>query len=382
MANTFPTELIPTLHQAIDIVSRERVGFIGAVAKNSAAERAALNEPILIPITPPATAADNTPAMTPPDTGDQTIGSTTMLITNSKHVPVRWTGEETKGLKNSASYEALKRQRFAQGFRTLCNMIESDLAALYPFASRAYGTAGQTPFGTKDDLTDVAGMWQVLADNGAPESDLQLVLSTAAAANIMGKQASLFKVNEAGTADLLRRGSIGELEGFGVHKSAQVKAVTKGTGTGYLVNNVSNYAIGDTAITTDTGTGTILAGDVVTAAGDASKYVVGTALTSNVVTLNKPGLRAALLNDVALTVGGSYRANMAFHRDAIQLITRLPAQPEEGDLATGSTLVEDPISGLVFEVALYKGFGQNVFHVRIAWGVKAIKPEHIALLLG
>jgi hypothetical protein len=58
-ANTL-TSLIPTIYEALDVVSREMVGFIPAVTRNSSAERAALNQSILVPITPASTAADNT----------------------------------------------------------------------------------------------------------------------------------------------------------------------------------------------------------------------------------------------------------------------------------------------------------------------------------
>ena len=74
MANTL-TSLIPTLYESLDIVSREMVGFVPAVTRNTSAERAALNQTILVPITQAQTAADNTPAVTPPNTGDQTVGN-------------------------------------------------------------------------------------------------------------------------------------------------------------------------------------------------------------------------------------------------------------------------------------------------------------------
>ena len=381
MANTL-TGLIPTIYQGLNVVSRELVGMIMAVSRNAAATRAAIDQTIRVPIVPAGTLADNTPGVNAPDSGDVTVDYVDMTISKSKHHAVRITGEETTGLETAGTYETIMRDRFAEGFRALTNAIELDLATIYTSASRAHGTAGTTPFGTANDLSDVAGVWQILADNGCPQSDLQLVLSTAAAANIMGKQSQLFKVNEAGTADLLRRGSIGELEGFMVHKSGQIRSHTKGTGTGYLVNDATPPGVGDTAITVDTGSGTIVAGDVITLAGDSNKYVVGSALASNVVTVNKPGLMAAADDDDAITVGNNYRANLAFHRSAVQLITRLPASPRGGDNASDRTTVQDPVSGLVFEIAEYKQHLQTVFHIRIAWGWKAIKPAHIAALLG
>lgn len=381
MANTL-TNLIPTMYAALDVVSRELVGLIPAVTRNSSLERAALNQSILVPVTTPGTAADNTPGVTAPDTGDQTIDNVEITISKSKHIPIRWNGEQTRGMQNAGTYDTSLQAQFEQAFRSLANLIEADLASTYKNASRAYGTAGTTPFGTAGDLSDVAGVRQILDDNGSPQSGLRLVVGSAAMANIRGKQSTLFKVNESGTNELLRRGTIGELEGFDMGNSGQVASVTKGTGSGYLVNNGAGYAVGDTAITVDTGTGTILAGDVITFAGDANKYVVASALSGGVVTLAKPGLRAAVADNVAITVGNSFRGNLAFAKSAIQLVTRTPALPTGGDTADDAMMITDPVSGLTFEVAVYRQFLQVVYHVRIAWGWKAIKPEHISLLLG
>lgn len=381
MSNTL-TSLIVTIYQALDVVSRELVGFIPAVSRNSSGERAALNQSILIPIAPATALADNTPGVTAPDTGDQTIGNVDMTISKSKHAPIRWNGEQTRAMSNSGTYTTVLQQQFEQAFRAICNDVESDLASTYNRASRAHGTAGTAPFGTAADLSDAAGVLQILDDNGAPKGDRQIVLGTAAMANIRGKQSVLFKMNEAGTDELLRRGTIGILEGMAVHNSGGNKAVTKGTGASYLVNNSGGYAVGATAITVDTGTGTILAGDVITFAGDTNKYVVASALASNVVTLAEPGLRIAVADDAAITVGNSYRANMAFHRSALQLITRAPALPEGGDAADDRIMVTDPVSGLTFEVAIYRQYRQIHIEVALAWGWRLIKPQHATILLG
>ena len=83
-----------------------------------------------------------------------------------------------------------------------------------------------------------------------------------------------------------------------------------------------------------------------------------------------------------MTVGASYTANMAFHRRALELAVRAPAVPTGGDQADDAMTVQDPISGMVFEVRVYKGYRKSMIEVAAAWGVKAWKPDFIATLLG
>jgi hypothetical protein len=135
------------------------------------------------------------------------------------------------------------------------------------------------------------------------------------------------------------------------------------------------------------GTGTILAGDVVTFAGDSNKYVVtsGDADVSGggTITLAAPGLRVAMSTATkAITVVASAARNMAFNRSALVLAARAPARPEEGDMAEDVIVITDPRSGLSMEFAMYKGYRKVRYEVGLAWGVKNIKPEHTALLLG
>jgi hypothetical protein len=383
MANTL-TSLIPTIYEAIDVVSREMVGYTAAATRNMSAERAALNQSILVPLTPAGTAADNTAAVTPPNTGDNTIANVEMAISKSRHVPIRWNGEEVRGGVNAGWFATVLRQQFAQAMRTLVNEMEADgHAAAYKAASRAYGTAGTAPFGTAADLTDLSNTARVLDDNGAPAGDRRLVLGSAAVANLRGKQSILLKQNEAGTDRLLRTGMISTdpLMGFGLHYSGAVGVHTKGTGASYLANGA--VSVGGTAITVDTGSGTILAGDIVTYAADsANKYVVGTALASTIFSVNAPGVLVAVPDNNAITVGNNYTPNVAFSQSALQFIARLPALPPGGDAATDVTTVVDPVSGMAFEVAEYKQFMQTSYHVRAAWGWKCVKPNHVAILIG
>lgn len=382
MANTL-TNLIPDLYEALDVVSRELTGFIPAVSRSSKVERAALNEQVLVPVTGAAASANNVPGVTAPDTGDTSVDNVAVSITKSKHVPVRWNGEETKGLDNAGTFSTIQADRFYQAMRTLVNEIEQDLwLEAYKNASRAYGTAGTTPFGTAADMTDFAGALRILEENGAPTNDLQMVLGHAAVGNLRGKQSGLFKVNEAGSADMLRNGMTDRLMGMAIRHSHAISVHTKGTGASYVTSGSTAIGVSDIALVT--GTGTVLAGDVATFAADsANKYIVNTGVAApGTISLGKPGARIVIPTANALTVGNSYTPNVAFARSAIVLATRAPAMPKGGDSADDMMTITDPRTGLSFEIAVYRQFLQTVYHVRLAWGFRAIKPEHIGVLIG
>lgn len=376
MANTL-NNLTPDIYEALDTVSRELVGFIPSVTLDSGVERAAVGQIVRSPVTPAAVASDIAPAVTPPDDGDQTIGNESMTITKSRRVPIRYNGEEQRGLNSGAGYRNILQDQFAQAMRTLVNEMELDLGLLHTTTSRAYGSAGTTPFAS--DLSDTAQVRKILSDNGAPLSDLQLVIDSSAGAR-MRTLTQLSKANEAGDASLLRQGVLLDVHDFSIRESAQVVTSAAGAGTGYLIDGTPS--VGDTVIPVDTGSGGIAAGDIITIAGDTNKYVVTSALNSGNITIGGEGLLVAPSNNAAITVLGASARNMAFSRSAIVLATRAPVRPEEGDQAEDVTIVTDPRSGISFEVALYKQYRQVQYEVSAAWGVKNFKSAHTALLLG
>jgi len=382
MANVL-TDLAADIYKAADTVGRELVGFIPASTINAdSSERVAKNGVIRAAYTRSATAADISESMTIPEGSDQTIDNKTMTISKARSVQIPWTGEDMRHVNNGAGYETIYGDQLSQAMRTLTNEVESDLStAAYQGASRAIGTAGTTPFASNFDT--VATARQIIVDNGGVTNDgrLALVMNSSAGTK-MRNLASLNQVNTSGGSDLLRQGVLLDLQGVSMRESAQVKAHTKGTGTSYVVNNAATEIVGQTVITLDGGSGTIIAGDCVTFNGDANIYVVQTALAGGDIVLNAPGLIAAAANDAALTVGNDFTANVMFHQSALELAMRAPAIPGGEDAAVDAMLVQDPHSGLVFEIRVYKGYRKQMIEVAATWGVKAWKSENIAVLLG
>ena len=381
MANTL-TNLIPTAFASLDVVSRELVGFIPSVTRDARTDRVAKNQTLYSPVAPANTLSDITAAMSIPAASDQTIGTKSLTISNYKVTGFSWTGEEQYSLnaQGGPGYNQIMADQVEQCFRAITNQIESDIwTAANAGASRAFGTAGTTPFAS--DVGASAQMKKILDDNGAPSDTRSLIIDTTAGAALR-TLAQLTKANEAGTTMTLRDGELLNLNKFMIKESNAVSTFTIGTGASYLVNNVSGYAIGSTTIAVDTGSGTVLAGDIVTFAGDTNKYVVATALSGGSLVLAAPGLRKTLADNVAMTVTAIATRNIGFSRNALVLASRLPAVPQGGDLAIDRQVVTDARSGISFEMALYPGYRMNKVEISAAWGVSVFKPEHLAILLG
>lgn len=382
MANTL-TDLIPDAYRALEVVSRELVGFIPSVQLDPTADLIALNQTIRIPQAPANTAGkDITPAMAFPDAANQTIANKSHTLTKSRAFSFSWSQEEQKSVsvQSGPGFLTIQQQQIAQAIRAAVNEMETDcFAAARLGGSRAYGTAGTTPFAS--NLADPAQIKKILDDNGAPMTDRSLVIDTTAGA-AMRTLSQLTKANEAGGDGLLRQGTLLNIHGLAIRESAQISAITKGTGTGYLATGAG--AKGDTSIVIDTGAGTILAGDVITFAGDTNKYVVATGFAGDgaaTIVIQEPGLRKTLADNTALTIVATFTPNVAFSRNAVLLSTRLPAA-SPNDLALDRQVVTDPNSGISFELAMYPGYRMVHYEVSAVWGVTCIKPAHTAILLG
>jgi len=387
IANTL-TGLIPTIYRAMQTVSREPVGALGAVSLDASAAMAAKDQTIRAPIAPAATLEAITPAMAVPETGGETMSYVDMTLSKSYAAPIPISGEEELGLGGMA--EELLQQRIAQGVRALINQMETDICtAAYQGASRAYGSTSAVPFAAS--LAEAAQLKKILDDNGAPGKNdpnyRSLIINTTAGVNLRSL-ANLMTVQNNGSDQTLRNGLLLPVVGFGVRESAGVQSHTKGAGTGYDVNNGSGEAVGQTTITLDGGTVNstgIKAGDVVTFATDANnKYVVNTGLTatSGDIVIGKPGIRVLVPDTTEMTIGDSYTANFALSRNALAFATRAPATPRMGDLAVMVEQVTDPVTGITFTFRAYRGYNAIRFEVAAVWGFKVVQSEHIAVLIG
>lgn len=379
MANTL-TALAPLLFAAAREVPRELTGLIAACRTDFDDKGVAKGDTVTVPVAPAQATSDVNEAQTFTIGSNRSAATKVLTLGNYKESTFMMTAENERSLANSGTAQDFFKQSMVQSMRSLVNLMETYVGTTARVAaSRATGTAGTTPFGTNINIIADAG--QILSDNGASLMDRQLVLNTGAGAKLR-QIANLYKANEAGNADLLRQGILGDLFGFKIRESAGIPAaVTAGTGASYT-SDTAGYPVGSTSITLITGTGTVLAGDVVTFAGDTNKYVVKTGVAApGVLVLQEPGLKVALAaSAVAMTVGSAATCNLAFNRNAVVLVARPGLQPES-PIAEQMT-VTDPQSGLSFLVLRAVGSGLSSYYVRVVYDAFCPNPYAISQVLG
>ena len=149
--------------------------------------------------------------------------------------------------------------------------------------------------------------------------------------------------------------------------------------------DAAGYGVGSTSFALSSAAVALLAGDIITFAGDSNQYVVKTAVsgTGGTLVIQEPGIKVAMSAATkAITVVAATTRNMFLYRGAIQLATRAPAMPDGGDSADDVMVVTDPVSGIAYEFCLYRQKRQVRYEVNLAWGCAVVQPRHLGLLIG
>lgn len=253
-------------------------------------------------------------------------------------------------------------QLLQPAMQSFAQKIDLYLLGLYSDIPYFDGTAGTTP----STIAAITNVRQKLGENLAPLLLRRLVIDPAAENSFL--QLSTFheadKVGDNGTA--LREASLGRKFGFDIYSDQNVLTHTKGTlavggGTNPKIHPKAAGSVGDTELTLNvsggtspTLTGTLKKGDYITiGTGTATAtYMItkdATAATNEIDVEIAPALTADIATTDEVTVGASYTANLAFHRNAFALVSRPLALPK--GLADGQKAVVN-----------YDGFGLRVIY--------------------
>jgi hypothetical protein len=378
MANTL-TALANVLYTEGNVVAQEDFGFLQGVRKDFSDKGASEGDTIKIPYAPPATTSSFTPAMTRTAGTNKTAATLSITLDNNEESSFHLTGEEEKMLQNAGSDKEWFGNLVQEAMRAVRNSHESSLfTSSYQGACRASGTAGTNPFTSGvDALVEVR---RELKINGCPMNDVQCIISSTSEANLL-KLDLIQQAHAAGGSQMRDTGVLNKFFGIKLRTSEQIEAHTKGTGANLDVI-AGGEPVAETTIYADTGTGTVLAGDVITLAGSSTyKYVVNEALTEigGYLKIGRPGLKVAVSENDEIAVGNAYTPQVCFERNAIVSVQRPPAI--ERTPMTEIMLVSD-VSGYTYMLAKTYGYGMTTYALHSIWGNKVINPHFVINLMG
>ena len=384
---TVLTAIAPVLFSAAQQVSAEPTACVQSIYTDFDNKGVAYGDSVKVPVVPTQAIETFTPAnIVAAGAGAGTAEEVSVTITAQKKVSHVLTGEQIRSLENGGNYQEWVRQWASQAMRTLRNAAELDCSnAIKQGASRATGTAGTTPFGT--DINALVDLRKILRDNGAPMTSLNFVGNSNVEMNLL-KLGIIQQAYAAGSPQQLSTGIIANKFGFNMRVSAGIEQHVKGTLTSTVSDNAAaaTLAIGTKVVNCDGSTTdgqTIKAGDVITWAGDANKYILNTAVASmadnTILGLNSPGLRQTLADGVVGTLGASYTPSFGFERNAIVGVMRPPLMPSNATMRQMVISDEFGMSYLFVEIDQY---GQRTWEILLSWGFKVVQPEHVAILLG
>jgi hypothetical protein len=380
MANTL-TKIAPILYSTAQEVSNEPFGVVNAINTQFDNQGVAKGDEVRVPVAPTRAASDFSPSNVSASGADATADNVVVQINKSRKVSWHLTGEQQRSLENGGNNEEWIRQLIAQGMRTLRNEAEVDAAsAVHVGASRPAGEAGTTPFGS--NLSELVNTRKILRDNGAPMSDLQLVVDTAAEVNLLNLNI-IAQADQAGSDQERRNGRVLRQYGFQINQSAGI--AQHSTGDAANIQLDGNHSEGAEQITlADGGTwsGAINAGDVITISGNSYVVVEGTAdvTTDSTIVINRPGLLQDESGTTAVTLETSdFTPNIGLERESVVGVMRPPLIPANPTIEQMTISDDRGMSYLLLDIAQY---GQRTWELHLAWGFKAVQPEHIALLMG
>jgi len=376
------------IYVSADVVGRELNGFIPSVTMNAESSQASKGDTVKAAFTREISAADITEQMTVPEADNSlTVDSKSLTLNKARRVQIPLGGEDTRQLQNTGQYATVYGDLIAQAMRTLSNEIEVEIAtALKQGAAFATGTAGTTPFvaaSTESGVEELLTARRFLVNDGMPtDGNVSAVLNTTAGANIRSNL-KLLDHGFSNTGALREQGILIPIAGIDLRESGNITSHTKGTLGSSPLTDVTD-AVDATSIAVNGGTGTILVGDAVQFGGAGNVHVVGTGTgdaSGGTITLNA-GLKEEVANDTAITIAANYLPSFVFHRAACELAMRAPAMPLGGDNASESITVQDPHSGLIFQVSTYRGYHKSLIEVAAVFGVKVWKGDFVHTILG
>lgn len=375
MANSFSVVMTSILAGALDTL-REESPLLNMVPKDF--EGAASKKGDTVSVSRPVaqTISSVTPAATMPALADITPTNVTLTLDQWKATRFHITDKQ---FHEMAAGNGVVPGQVAEAARAMANGVNAEVLGHYKEIFGYVGTAGTVPFQTTLDAL-VSGR-QTLNTQLCPDGGRVGLIDYSAEAYYL-KLAVNQNAYQAGTNDLLIKGALGERMGFKLFHEAAIPLHTAGTGTGYEING--SHAAGVTTLTLKTGSGTVVAGDIITIEnGGAHTYTIVTGTEAAGTVTIWPPLQVAASNGDDVTLKASHRVNMLFDPAAFAIVTRPLSGPIEGAPQLGQSVsMTDANTGLSMRLDYMPGYHAAQWELSLLWGSKVIDPRRAVRLAG
>lgn len=367
MPNTLPDQVIKVLAPKVAKAARESAGPLAVISKDVQNLPAGVGETVTVGMTSRLATAAVTAAATP--TLPSVISLKYVQVSLASHQKAEFylTARDILKLTSEDWIPA----QMEEAMRVVMADIKSDVYTALRDCNGYVKTAQTAIFNSTDNVNNIIDARKVLAQQLCPDGNRVLVLSTDEEANAL-KLTQFLAQYQAGDTKAFRDGFMGRVLGFATYvDNATVLPIVATAGTGANWKITGAHAAGASTLTIDSGTGTMLDGDIITV-GNYS-YRVKTALSGSTVVIHQPGLSAAAAHgDAAAVVATRDVQALAFDPAAIMLVMRSPKV--EGELGV-SQIVTDPVSGLMFKVAAIPNYNAVTYEVSALWGAGIVDPN-------
>lgn len=334
---------------------------------------------ITIPIPSAITTADVAPAAYAPDSGN--LAPTVAQITLNNWREAAFTLTENEIAQAANGYPA---KQATAAISALADYVNSTIFAKYTKFYSAVGSAGTAPFATT--VNAAVDAKELLTMQKAPSNDRRMVLDTTAMGNALKLGAFSYMLNS-NDPGVMKEGEIGRKYGFNWYEDQQVPYHTSTVLTAGAATINGAHSVGATTISIAKATNSspLVAGDIITFAGDSQQYVVGANVTLAVGNTNVsiyPPLAVAQSGGAAMTLTASHRVNLAFQADAFGFVSRTLAHVAGAEPNPYSMELADPVSGLTLRLQVREEFHRIRWAFDMLWGVDVVRPELGTRVLG
>lgn len=248
------------------------------------------------------------------------------------------------------------------------------------------GTAGTTPFGASPAEAQLAKT--VLTRQKCPRFMRKLVLNSGAYGNATGLQ-NFRLVDQSGSSETLREGEIGRAYGFDWHEDVGFDGIshtsTPLTAGAATVNGAHAAGVTTISIAKATNASPLVAGDIISFAGDTQTYVVMTGVNlavGNTAVSIQPPLKVAKAGGEAVTLRASHSINLAFHPMAFAFDSRPAARLNIPGVTSNFMTWVDEMTGVTLRLEIKDEYHQVGFYLSCLWGRKLVDPRLAVRIAG